>query len=97
MDTRSIKPAASENVVERNIRLTGEVMRYLAEHPRIFGFLPDEFELVILPDDDPEMRLYNLDLLEQYTGEDKAVVFARTKFLRANISETVSVYAPIAA
>ncbi len=97
MDTRNIKPATSENVVERNIRLTGEVMRYLAEHPRAFSLLPDEFELVILPDDDPEMRSYNLDLLEQYTGEDKAVVFARTKSVRADSTDTVSVYAPIAA
>jgi hypothetical protein len=72
-------------------------MRYLTEHPRMFGFLPDEFELVILPDGDPEMRLYNLELLEQYGREDKPVVFARTKSVRKDISDAISVYTPIAA
>lgn len=55
-------------VVERNIRLTGEIMNYLLNHPQVFGALPDKFELVILPDDDPEMRLYNLDLLDKHSS-----------------------------
>ncbi len=79
MDGRNIKPAISGNAVERNIRLTGEVMRYLAKNPNIFSILPEKFELVILPDDDPEMRSYNLELLAQYSIDDKPVVFARTK------------------
>ena len=52
-------------------------MNYLLNHPQVFGALPDKFELVILPDDDPEMRLYNLDLLDKHGSEDKPVVFAR--------------------
>jgi hypothetical protein len=34
---------------------------------------------VILPDDDPEIRVYNLELLDQYAVENKPVVFARTR------------------
>jgi len=64
-------------VVERNIRLTGEIMNYLLNNPQVFSALPDKFELVILPDDDPEMRLYNLDLLDKHGSEGKPVVFAR--------------------
>ena len=97
MDEKKIKTGTPDNVVERNIRLTGEVMRYLAEHPRAFTLLPDDFELVILPDDDPEMRSYNLELLGRYAEEDKPVVFARTKSVLTDISDTISVYAPIAA
>ncbi len=36
-------------------------------------------KLVILPDDDPEIRLYNLELLDKYGSEDQPVVFARIK------------------
>jgi hypothetical protein len=54
-------------------------MRYLLNQPQIFNALPDKFELVILPDDDPEMRLYNLELLDKYGSEGKPVVFARIK------------------
>ncbi len=92
---RVIKP---ENAVERNIAMTGEIMRYLMNQPHLFDSLPENFELVILPDDDPEMRLYNLELLDVYGGEGKSVVFARVKTEKQNISDdSVDVYVPIAA
>jgi hypothetical protein len=75
MATYSVKP--SPQVVDRNLKLTGEVMRYLLAHPQIFSQLPDRFELVILPEDDPELRLYNLELLDQYGSDNQPVVFAR--------------------
>lgn len=67
----------SAKIVERNILLVGEITRYLLNNPEIFNSLPDNFELVILPDDDPEMRLYNLELLDKYGSEGKPIVFAR--------------------
>lgn len=74
--TRTKKP---KNVVQRNIALLADLMRYLLAQPRILDSLPDNFELVILPDDDPEMRLYNLALLDAYGSEGKPIVFARMK------------------
>jgi hypothetical protein len=71
------KVNAPAHIVERNIQLTGEIMRYLLNRPQTFESLPDKFELVILPDDDPEIRLYNLELLDRYGSEGKAIVFAR--------------------
>jgi hypothetical protein len=65
--------------VERNLRLTEKIMRFLFANPDVFRSLPDRFELVILPDDDPEIRSYNLDLLDRYGSEGKPVVFARMK------------------
>lgn len=67
------------NVVERNIRLTAAIMRYLMDYPQVLDVLPDAFELVVLPDDDPEMRLYNLDLLDRYGDADTPVVLARVR------------------
>ena len=64
-------------VVERNVRLLGHFMRYILARPEILGGLPADFELVILPDDDPEIRRYNLDLLTTYGSAGKAVVFVR--------------------
>ena len=68
-----------KDVVERNFALTSEIMRYLLNRPQIFSALPDKFELVILPEDDPEMRSYNLELLDRYGSEGKPVVFARIR------------------
>ncbi len=65
------------DVVDLNLRLTGGIMRYLLNNPHIFNSLPDDFELVVLPDDDPDVRLYNLELLDRYGSEGKPIVFAR--------------------
>ncbi len=65
------------DVVERNILLTGKIIQFLMDDPKIFEALPANFELVILPDDDSAIRQYNLELLDEYTSEDKPIVFAR--------------------
>ena len=74
--TRAKKP---KNVVQRNIALLGDLMRYLLAEPQILNSLPDNFELIILPEDDVAMRQYNLDLLDTYGSEGKPVVFVRMK------------------
>ncbi len=87
------------NVVSRNIALTGEVMRYLLNHPKVFDSLPNSFELVILPDDDPEMRSYNWELLDRFGSEGKPIVFARLKSSRKmRLQEAPpAIYIPLAA
>ena len=67
------------DVVKRNLALADKIMRFLLDNPLVFRRLPDQFELVILPDDDPEIRSYNLQLLDRYGSEGKPIVFARTK------------------
>ena len=65
------------DVVERNISLTEEIMRYLLDNPQIFKSLPDNFEMVILPENNPEIGAYNLSLLDKFGNEGKEIVFAR--------------------
>lgn len=85
--------------VERNMALLDSLMRYLLAKPQILDSLPSNFELVILPDDDPEMRLYNLKLLDTFASEGKPIVFARLKSSRkADWGRTQpSLYVPLAA
>jgi Family of unknown function (DUF5647) len=68
---------APADVVQRNLGLTDKIMRFLLDNPHVFRSLPDSFELVILPDDDPAIRSYNLELLDRYGSEGKPIVFAR--------------------
>ena len=82
------------DIAERNIRLTGEIMEYLIGHPKVFDVLPDKFELVILPEDDPEISMFNLDLLKKYGSEGKPIVFARIKSDAAKLEP--SIFVPIA-
>lgn len=85
------------DIVKRNLLLTKEIMRYLLNNPQVFNSLPDNFELVVLPDDDPEIRLYNLDLLDQYSKEDTPIVFARIQSKATPISDPInpSLFVPV--
>jgi hypothetical protein len=73
-----------KDAVKRNIILTGHIMKYLLDNPHVFDSLPDDFELVVLPDDDPEMRTYNLNLLTKHGSGGKPVVFARIESQQKN-------------
>ena len=85
-------------VVERNVALLGSLMEFLLAEPRVLASLPSDFELVILPDDDPEMRLYNLKLLDAFSRKDKPIVFARlASSKRSNWRKSQpSLYVPLA-
>ena len=86
-------------LVERNIALTGNFMRYIMAQPRILEALPDKFELVILPEDDPALRQYNLELLDAFGSEGRPIVFVRIKSSKEKDFKAArpQVYAPVAA
>ena len=90
---RKIKP----DIAERNIALSGQIMRYLLNHPQVFNVLPDDFELVILPEDDTEVTLFNLELLKKRTGQGKPVVLARVKSNAENLISSPNIFIPVAA
>ncbi len=85
------------DIVEQNLLLTGKIMSYLLNNPLVFNSLPDNFELVVLPDDDPDIRLYNLDLLDRYGSEGKPIVFARIRSKSQHRADSISpsLFAPI--
>jgi len=84
-------------VVERNRAMLGQWTQYLITHPEILDGLPDNFELVILPDDDATLRRYNLDLLSIYGSQGKTVVFVRlTSSKKTDFEKTPpSIYVPL--
>ncbi len=88
-----------QQVMERNIVLTGQFTRYLLDHPSIFAALPDQFELVLLPQNDTELQMYNLRLLEKYGSEGRPVVLARLGSAGVELTDQLSpqIYIPLAA
>lgn len=92
------KVTPHQSTVERNILLTGKIMQFLMDNPQVFNSLPEKFELVILPDDDPEIRQYNLELLDKYGSEGKPIVFARIQAHPENLKTQVkpSIFVPVA-
>ncbi len=97
MATKPIKSRST--IVERNLAMVSELTRRMMQNPEILASLPDDFELVILPDDDPELRMYNLDLLDSYGQSHRPIVFARmnTENLAQVGMTGFDLYRPIAA
>ncbi len=89
------KTKVKAEVVERNVRMTEQIIKYILNHPAMLESLPEKFELVLLPEDDPEVRLLNLDLLDKYGSEGKPIVFARIKSMNEMVRP--SIFVPIAA
>ena len=81
---------------ERNIHLVGEFMRYILDNPKILDVLPDKFELVILPEDDLDLCMFNLGLLDKYGSEGKSVVLVRPKVNETALKSAPSIYVPVA-
>jgi hypothetical protein len=92
-----VKPKVNKEVVERNVRLTGEIIKYIFDNPKVLDVLPENFELVLLPEDDPEVRQLNLDLLDKYGSEGKPIVFARVNTQTMSAKWKPSIFVPIAA
>jgi hypothetical protein len=63
-------------------------------NPKVFESLPDNFELVILPENDLELCMYSLELLDKYGREGKPIVFARIKSDAAKMEP--SIFVPVA-
>ena len=86
-----------ESVVERNVRLTGEIIKYILNHTKMLDVLPEKFELVLLPEDDPDVRQLNLDLLDKHGSEGKPIVFARINTHAITAKWKPSIFVPVAA
>lgn len=65
-------------MARRNIDLNAAFMQYALDHPEILDTLPPDFQLVVLPEDDPELARRNQELLKRHDFA-KPVVLVRMK------------------
>ncbi len=88
----------NDQIIERNLSLVAEVTRFILENPLILDRLPPDFQLVVLPEDDPELSLYNLDLLAGHVEQNKPLVMVRLEAHQVNFEQKPpQLYIPLAA
>ena len=86
----------NEQIIERNLELVTTVTAYILQHPRLLEHLPSDFRLVILPEDDPELSQYNLNLLAERAQPDKPIIIVRLAAHQVNFeSAPPQVYVPL--
>lgn len=84
---------------ESNLDLQATFMQYIIDHPDVLDQLPDDFRLIILSDDDPELTWRNLQLLKEQGAGDKPIIIVRmrTREVADLTAHPPQIYAPIAA
>lgn len=87
-----------KRIVERNLVLVTKVNHFILQNPSVLDHLPPEFQLILLPEDDPELSLYNLGLLSTYTDQNKPLVMVRLDSSQIDFERTPpQLYVPLAA
>lgn len=65
---------SKERIMEKNLDLLNEFMKYAFEHPEILDEIPQEAELVILPTNDPELYTANKKMATSLINKRKKVI-----------------------
>jgi len=72
----------NENMTQRNIELSAEFSRYLFEHPETEHTLPQDAEIVLLPDFDPELLSYNRAIGSEMEARGERVTYIHVGKMR---------------
>lgn len=68
-----------DEIIRRNLDILNEFMKYAFEFPDTLDKIPENAELVILPQNDPEMYRENAKLIDKLKKEGKSFVVVRMK------------------
>lgn len=69
-------------MVQDNIELSSEFSRYVFEHPEIEDQLPADAEVVLLPEDNAELKALNRKMGKRMEAQGERVVYVSIKKLR---------------
>ena len=79
-----------DELVGKNLILTTEFDRYLLEHPEFSESITPNAQIVLLPEDDPELSRRNLELSEAQREPGQPVVYVRIEKLLPPLSRLVN-------
>ena len=68
-------------LIEKNLELGFEFMRYLASHPELEKRIPRDAQVVLLPDYDEKLKRYNLKISKRQREKGQPVIYVRIKEL----------------
>lgn len=75
-----------QEIFARNLILSTEFDRYLLEHPEHAEKIPFNAQIVLLPEDDPELCRINLAIAEKQREKGQHVVYVHIGSVEPQIS-----------
>lgn len=77
-------------IFSRNLVLTTEFDRYVLEHPEFAEQIPENAQIVLLPQDDQELKEKNLQLAKMQREPGRPVVFVKIEKVASQMSRLVN-------
>ena len=74
-----------KKLIERNIEISAEFSRYLFEHPEVEEQIPQDAEIVLLPEFDDELKEFNLRLGQMIENEGGKAFYITIKDIRPKV------------
>jgi hypothetical protein len=74
----------------KNLTLSIEFSRYVLEHPKFAEKIPENAQVVLLPEYDPELSQSNLELAKKQREKGQPVIYVHVKKLRPAKSRLVN-------
>ena len=79
-----------QEIFSKNLMLSTEFDRYVLEHPEFAEKIPENAQVVLLPQDDPELRDKNLEIAKAQREPDQPVVYVEIEKVAAQMSRLVN-------
>jgi len=79
-----------QEIFSRNLVLSTEFDRYVLEHPEFADKIPANAQVVLLPEDDQELREKNLELAKIQREPDQPVVYVQIEKVAPQMSRLVN-------
>jgi len=79
-----------DELVAKNLILTTEFDRYVLEHPEFAEQIPPNAQVVLLPEDDPELSERNLEISRKQREPGQPVVYVRIEKVLPPLSRLVN-------
>jgi len=74
-------------IIQKNLDLLSEFMKYAFEHPEVLNKIPPEAELILLPTNDLKLRALNKKMAKSLTIKGKKVVVVEIEKPKSIVSK----------
>jgi hypothetical protein len=81
-----MKKITDEDFFMKNSELSMEFSRYVLEHPEMDDILTEDKVVIFLPEFDPELKGFNLNMAKEIEAEGGKVLYIKVKQLSPKIT-----------
>ena len=79
-----------QEIFSKNLILSTEFDRYVLEHPEFADRIPENAQVVLLPEDDLELREKNIEIVKAQREPGQAVVYVEIEKVAPQMSRLVN-------